>query len=79
MASSRKSVKRSVKKSKSKSKSKSRGKKSLPPALKLWRKVAEKHGFMIKGDFRKLPKKGTKAYSDLKKDYVSAKKHAGFA
>ena len=70
------SVKKRSSKSKSKPKSK-RSKRSLPKTLKLWRKIATDHGFMIKGDFRKIPKVGSSAYKSLRKDYDSEKKRLG--
>ena len=76
MASRRRSISRKSSKS-SKSRSHSKKKRSLPPALKLWRKVAMEHGYMIKGDFRRIPKKGSKSYSELKSAFNSAKKKAG--
>lgn len=40
----------------------------LPKKLGMWMKVAKEEGYMKKGAaFKPLPKKGTRAYAELKK------------
>ena len=39
---------------------------SLPPALRNFLKAAKEEGFMKKGEFKKLPKKGSASYKKIK-------------
>jgi hypothetical protein len=53
-------------------------KRKLSPALKLWLKVVKDAGYMQAGEhFKRVPKRGSAGYKDLKKSYEFEKKKAG--
>ena len=47
----------------------SKSKKRLNTPLKKWNKAVKMHGYMKKGNFKLVPKKGTKAYNEIRKTY----------
>jgi hypothetical protein len=44
-------------------------KRKTNPALIKWRKAAQAEGFMVKGEFKVLPKKGTPEYKRINARY----------
>lgn len=49
--------------------SKSKSRRKANPHLKAWVKAAQAEGFMKKGDFKPLPKKGSPAYKRIRARY----------
>jgi len=48
-------------------------KRELPKGLRVWRQVAQKHGYLLEGEkFRKVPEKGSPAYAKLKASFERA-------
>lgn len=37
--------------------------------LRKWIRAARKHGYMVKGNFKRVPRRGTSAYKKIKKTY----------
>ncbi len=58
---------------KTKTKSPSRVKAYKESGLGYWVKAAQSHGYMKKGEFKKMPKKGTAEYKKIYKTYTNMK------
>ena len=46
----------------------------VPNTLNKWRKAAQQEGYMQKGNFKKLPKKGSDAYKRIQRRVNKDKK-----